>query len=262
MLGWVRSSVERGIMVEVTAQAPVKCSPLSRLSGCRNRIKSEHKHHNIYHQRKSTMEEILLDPNVVYLAAVTGVLFAFMAILTPGTGLFEIGALLALLFAAYGVYNLPNNIWALGIMLIGVVLFILALRKPQQRIYLTLSILFMMVGSLYLISGEVWWQPAVNPFLGTLISGLAGAFLWITTTKVMEARDVQPTFDLERLVGAIGETKTPLHNEGSVQVSGELWTARSEVFIERGIQVRVTGRDGFVLDVEPVEKAQDLEGET
>lgn len=203
------------------------------------------------------MEEILLDPNVVYLAAVIGVLFAFMSILTPGTGLFEIGALLALLFAAYGVYNLPTNVWALGIMLVGLVLFIIALRRPDQRIYLALSIIFMMVGSLYLISGEVWWQPAVNPFLGLLISGLAGAFLWISTVKVFEAREMQPSFDLDRLIGATGETKTPIYNEGSVQVRGELWTARSEKFIERGTQVRVVGREGFILDVEPVDIEQD-----
>ena len=200
------------------------------------------------------MEEILLDPNIVYLAAVTGLLFAFMAILTPGTGLFEIGALLALLYAAYGVYNLPTNNWALVVMLLGLVLFIVALRRPHQRI-------FMMFGSLYLISGDVWWQPAVNPFLGLLISGLAGAFLWISTTKVLEAREVQPTFDLERLVGATGEAKTPIQTEGSVQVSGELWTARSEEFIERGTQIRVIGREGFILDVEPLEKEPDQEGE-
>lgn len=202
------------------------------------------------------MEEFLLDPNVVYLASVVGVLFAFMSILTPGTGLFEIGALLALLYAAYGVYSLPTNTWSLGIMLVGLVLFIVSLRRPGQRIFLALSIIFMMVGSLYLISGEVWWQPAVNPFLGLLISGLAGAFLWISTTKVFEAREVQPTFDLERLIGSMGETKTPIHNEGSVQVRGELWTARSENFIDRGAQVRVVGREGFILDVEPVETEQ------
>lgn len=207
------------------------------------------------------MEEILLDPNIVYLAAVTGLLFAFMAILTPGTGLFEIGALLALLYAAYGVYNLPTNNWALVVMLLGLVLFIVALRRPHQRIFLALSIIFMMFGSLYLISGDVWWQPAVNPFLGLLISGLAGAFLWISTTKVLEAREVQPTFDLERLVGATGEAKTPIQTEGSVQVSGELWTARSEEFIERGTQIRVIGREGFILDVEPLEIEPDQEGE-
>ena len=200
------------------------------------------------------MEEIILNPNIVYLSLVIGVLFAFMAILTPGTGVFEIGGSLALLFAGWGVYNLPTNIWALGIMLIGVVLFILALRKPQQHIYLALAIIFMMGGSVYLISGEVWWKPAVNPFLGLLISGLAGAFLWITTFKVMEAREVQPVFDLERLIGEIGEAKTRIHPDGSVQVEGELWTARSETPILAGAKVRVVGREGFILEVVPAEE--------
>ena len=90
---------------------------------------------------------------------------------------------------------------------------------------------------------------------------MAGAFLWISTTKVLEARETQPTFDLERLIGETGEAKTPIQTEGSVQVSGELWTARSEEFIERGTQIRVIGREGFILDVEPLEKTEDEEGE-
>jgi membrane-bound ClpP family serine protease len=34
-------------------------------------------------------------------------------------------------------------------------------------------------------------------------------------------------------------------------VAGELWTARSEQVIPDGARVRVTGQEGFILDVEP-----------
>ena len=36
------------------------------------------------------------------------------------------------------------------------------------------------------------------------------------------------TVDLSALVGQMGEAKTRVHKEGSVQVDGELWSARSQ----------------------------------
>ena len=55
---------------------------------------------------------------------------------------------------------------------------------------------------------------------------------------------------LSVLIGAVGEAKSDVHHEGSVQVNKELWTARSEELIEAGSQIRVVGREGFVLVVE------------
>jgi membrane-bound ClpP family serine protease len=60
----------------------------------------------------------------------------------------------------------------------------------------------------------------------------------------------RPKHDLKSLLGQIGETKTIVQNEGSVQMDGELWSARSEKRIPTGKQVRVVGRDGFTLIVE------------
>jgi len=54
------------------------------------------------------------------------------------------------------------------------------------------------------------------------------------------------------MVGQVGEAKTRIHSEGSVQVSGELWSARSEKPIPTGSAVRVLAREGFILLVEKV----------
>jgi membrane-bound ClpP family serine protease len=59
------------------------------------------------------------------------------------------------------------------------------------------------------------------------------------------------------LVGQPGEARTEVYNDGSVQVSGELWSARSDHPIPAGSHVRVVGREGFVLVVEK-EKSQKI----
>ncbi len=198
-------------------------------------------------------ENLLLDPNLAYLFLVFGFSLALVAILTPGTGLMEIGALFSLLLAGYGVYNLPINVWALVILVAGVIPFIWALRRSRQYVYLGLSILTLIVGSAFLFKSEVWWRPAVNPVLAGVVSLLVGGFFWLVAKKTLEAEAMPPAHDLSVLVGAIGEAKSDVHHEGTVQVLGELWTARSEEPIPVGSAIRVVGREGFILEVEEVE---------
>ncbi len=196
----------------------------------------------------------LLDPNVAYLTLVIAFLLTVFAILTPGTGLFEVGAAFALLLAGWQVYNLPFNAWSLVIVVLAGLFFLLALRRRKdQMVYLAASVVALVVGSVFLFHGETLWQPAVNPLVAVIVSALAGALFWVYSRKAIEAGARIPSHDLGGLVGALGEARTDVQKEGSVYISGEMWTARSPVLIPRGARVRVTRREGFVLDVEPVE---------
>jgi membrane-bound serine protease (ClpP class) len=200
------------------------------------------------------MLDILLNPNLAYLFLVGGFSLSLLAILTPGTGLLEISAVILLLLAGWGVYSLPINYWALAVLIIGVFPFFLALRRSRQLIYLGISVLALVIGSAFLFRGEFWWQPAVNPFLALVVSLLAGGFFWIVARKALEADSVTPSHDLGVLIGAVGEAKTEVYHEGSVQVLGELWTARSRASIPSGAMVRVIGREGLILEVEQVDE--------
>jgi membrane-bound serine protease (ClpP class) len=196
--------------------------------------------------------DFLLDPNVAYLVLVGAALLTMMAVLNPGTGVLEIVALFLWLISGYIIFNLPINFWALGLMLLGVVLFLLSLRKIRSLIYLGLSIAAVIIGSIFLFD-QPGWQPAVNPILAVIVSVFVAGFTWIVANKALEAESMRPAHDLEALVGAVGEAKTSIHDEGSVQVAGELWSAKSQQSIPEGTHIRVTGRDGFRLVVEKID---------
>jgi membrane-bound serine protease (ClpP class) len=196
--------------------------------------------------------EILLNPNFAYLLLSAGLFFTVLAMLSPGTGILEILGLVMLIAAGWSIYNLPINGWALLVILIGIVLFFLAIRRSKQMIYLAASIASLVVGSAFLFRSEEWYIPAVNPFLALAVSLFMGIFFWIVARKVLEAESVRPTHDLGALLGKEGVAKSEIHAEGSVQVSGELWTATSMEPIPEGANVRVVGRDGFMLQVEAV----------
>jgi len=198
------------------------------------------------------MEEFLLNPNLVYLFIIGGMSLAFMAILTPGTGILEISALFFLILAGWGIFNLPINYWALVLLVIGVFPPIFALRKTKKNYYLGISVASLVIGSAYLLRGESWYQLAVSPGLAITVSVLIGGLFWIITKKTLEADAAPPSHALGILIGALGEAKSEIFHEGSVQVNKELWTARSKEPIESGTQVRVIDREGFILLVEKV----------
>jgi len=193
--------------------------------------------------------DFLLDPNVAYLFLLAGVLLGLMAIVTPGTGMFEVGAFFCLALAGYAVYNLSFNLWALIVLVLSLIPFVFAIQKPKREWFLALSILGLVVGSVFLFATD-GWQPAVNPMLSAVSSILYAGFLWVVIQKTLQASHALPSHDLSTLIGQIGEAKTRIHSEGSVQVAGELWSARSEKTIPNGSPVKVVGREGFVLVVE------------
>jgi len=195
----------------------------------------------------------LLDPNFAYLLIVAGFLLTVFALLTPGTGLFEVGAVIVLGLAAWRIVDLSINIWALIVLVLGLVPLVFAIRNRQRTLNLLLTIGAFIIGSAFLFRAEKWWQPAVHPVLAVVTSLAAGGLLWLMTTKVLEAEDKRPSHDLSGLVGSIGEARTDIHAEGSVYLMGEMWTAESDSPIRAGSQVRVVSRDGFVLHVKEIE---------
>jgi len=201
--------------------------------------------------------EILINPNVAYLILVVGVVLTIMALFAPGTGILEVSALFVLLLAGWEMTQLPINLWALGLLVLGVIPFLFAVRKSRNIAFLIIALIAFVIGSAYLFQGAAWWQPGVNIILAVIVSILASGFIWFAATKVLESEKLRPRHDLAKIIGETGEAKTEIHDEGSVQIGSELWSARSSVLIYEGSKVRVVKRDGFILEVEPVPSKED-----
>ncbi len=198
--------------------------------------------------------DTFVNANIAYLLLLFGSIALLMALLTPGTHLIEGVAFLLLFLAGYEVFRLGFNWWALVVLVLSLVPFLYSIRKPGHNWALAVSIIGVIAGSLYLFPGT-GFVPAVNPILAVVMSALSGAFLWFATRKIMLAIRARPLQDMERLVGQIGQTRTEVQVSGSVQVASELWSARSSSAIPAGSWVRVVGREGFTLVVEPKDQS-------
>ncbi len=195
--------------------------------------------------------DFLLDANVTYVLLVIAMLLIMMSLLTPGTGLLEMSALFALVLAGYGAYNLDINLWALVPLALAIAPFLYAIRIPKWRVPLLIAtILLATGGSVILFPGENGNLSGVNPLLAGVVSLAAGGLLWLFVERTLAAMMSPPAHGDHHLIGHLGEARTDIKNEGSVQVNSELWSARSSTPIPAGSRVRIVGKEGLVLIVE------------
>jgi membrane-bound ClpP family serine protease len=199
--------------------------------------------------------EFLINPNVSYVLLVLGIMTATLALFAPGTGLLEAGAMIILVLAGYGIANLPVNLWAVVIVLLGAVplgLGLSRLLQLKERIRLLVaSMLIFLIGSAFLYRGESW-LPAVNLLMIVILWPVALGLTWFIAKKGLEAAAYRSAFNLDQLVGMTGQASSDIRGRGTVYVNGEEWSAVSNAFIPSGSAVRVLRRSGLTLEVDLV----------
>ena len=190
-----------------------------------------------------------LIPNLLYLTLVFGLWFAALAIVTPGTGIYESLAFVALLLTGVGTFFVPLNLWALIPLGVGLVAFGVSFWRKKEGLLLAAAALCMSLGSMYLFRSEAG-GPAVYPALALVTSIFTLGFFWLTIRQAIRAMRGQLSVDPLAVIGMVGEVRTPIDPMGSVYVGGELWTAQADQPIPEGAQVKVVDREGLVVTVE------------
>jgi len=168
--------------------------------------------------------DLIIDPNIAYMILVVGFVLGLLALFTPGTGFLEAGVLIAIMVAGYAIIRQPINLWALILLAVGVIPFLIALRKYKQWLYLIPAIFSIVIGSVFLFRTETG-GAAINPVLASVMSVIAVVLLWIIGRKGIEALGLQPTQDLGALIGQTGIARTDIRQVGTIYVAGEEWTA-------------------------------------
>lgn len=191
-----------------------------------------------------------LIPNFLYLVLVAGLWFTALAVVTPGTGVYETLAAVALIISGLGILVIPLNSLAFLPLGIGAVLYGVSLWGRNRGVWLLLVAIFLSIGSAFIFEAEQG-GPAVNLMLATFTSVLNIAFFWVIVRQAILAARTDPTINPSRVLGLIGEARTRIDPTGSVYVGGELWSARSDEPIKAGAEIQVVDREGLMLTVSP-----------
>lgn len=188
-----------------------------------------------------------IDPNLVYLILVAGLWAGVTAVYSPGTTILEILALVGLVVAVVLLSAMPTNWIAAGILATGVVIFIIMPFIQRQSIGIPISGLALQaVGGLLLFNEHPtqWLLIGFTVFISLV-------YYWLVLLPILNKTPVEAKalYD-DTIIGARGRVLTPINPIGTIQLSGETWTARSEKPLKVGDEVVVIDRQGLQLTVE------------
>lgn len=193
-------------------------------------------------------------PNLFYILLIAGVWSATFAIITPGTGVFELMALFALGGTGIGLFYVPYNLWALVPLILGISAFIFALWKKEfANVSLGLSAILISLGSILLFGSESG-RVALNPLLATVVTLFTLLLYWVGIRQIIAAHRLRTAYDPSLILEHVGEVRTALDPVGTVYVKGELWSAEADEKILEGEQIQVTDRKGLMLFVAQLER--------
>ncbi len=196
------------------------------------------------------------EPILAYLLFIFGFWTLLFGISTPGLGAEMVGGLL-LLLGLMGLGLMGASLGAMLLMLVGFALLLAEFLTPGFSILGGGGLICVLLGSLLLFPGE--WAVGAE-WLNTLYTILflvplsLGAFFIFVAYKVVTARRRRP-FEMG-IIGETAEAMGEIRGEGFVKVRGEIWRARSGMEIRSGGRVRIVGKEGPILIVEPIREEQ------
>jgi membrane-bound serine protease (ClpP class) len=196
----------------------------------------------------------ITNPNVAYLALIVGLLMLVVAVTTPGTGLAEVIAVIALAVALIGLVQLSANFAGVVLIIAAFVLFALDVTQTQHGALTLGGAVALVVGSLLLFPVREG-GPTVSLWLVAGVTIVMVAVSLVFFSALMRWRKQHRVDNAaQEVVGQRGVVKTattPL-TPGTAQVSGQLWTIEADEPIEPGTEVEVMGREGLTLKVKKV----------
>ena len=188
------------------------------------------------------------NPSVPYFLLVAGMLLVLFEFFTVGIGLAAAAGVLALSLSAYGLGVLPTRPGALALLVLGILGLSVDLQAGAPRFWTVIGTAALIGGSLTLYAGMT------VPLLAVVLV-LAGTALFVGAAMpaVMRARFSTPTIGRESMLGEMGVARSAIAPDGTVEVRGAPWRARTNraTPLATGDRLRVVGIDGLVLEVEP-----------
>jgi membrane-bound serine protease (ClpP class) len=193
----------------------------------------------------------LADPNIALLLLSLGGVGIYFELANPGAMLPGIVGAIFLILAFLSLGTLPLSYAGLAFVILGLVLMGAEVFVASGGLLGVGGVVAFGLGALLFIDERrAPFLEVSRPLILVLTVGM-GAFVLIALRGMMQVRRKPPAFATDELVGRVASVRTPTE----VFVLGELWQARPAAAHEGGLvpgaTVRIVGRSGFVLVVEP-----------
>lgn len=202
---------------------------------------------------RSRVLSVITNPNVAYLLMLLGVYGLFFELASPGYILPGVIGAIALVLALFALQVLPVNYAGLALMLLGIAFMVGEMFVPSFGALGIGGVVAFVIGSVILFdTGEGGYRVSL-PLIGGVALASAAFFMGVIAMALRVHR--RPVVSgAEELIGGVGRALDDFEANGLVHTHGESWQARSATPLHRGQKVRIAGREGLTLIVEPLNK--------
>ncbi|HEY4333286.1 MAG TPA: NfeD family protein, partial [Ilumatobacteraceae bacterium] len=194
-------------------------------------------------------------PAVAYLLFVIGMALLIFEFFTAGVGVAGVVGAGSLILSCYGLAALPTRGWAVAALLVSMFAFAIDVQVGVPRFWTGVGIVMFIIGTWFLYRDVL--GADLRPSWITLLAGIGGVLLAfiVGMPSMVRTRFATPTVGREWMIGELGTALAEINPEGTAQVGGGRWRARTNraTPIKPGEALRVVAIDGVTLEVEPEE---------
>jgi membrane-bound serine protease (ClpP class) len=171
----------------------------------------------------------------------------------PGAFVPGVVGAIFLLLGLYALQLLPVNYAGLALILLGIAFMVVEAFVPAFGILGIGGIIAFVIGSVILLDTDVPGYGISWPLIAA-VAATSGAFFMIVLAMAVKARGRPVVSGPEELIGSYGRVAEWRGRAGRVRVHSETWNASASRPLKPGKRVRVSGREGLILIVEPADE--------
>jgi membrane-bound serine protease (ClpP class) len=193
---------------------------------------------------------VITNPNVAFILLLIGVYGIILEFFSPGAVAPGLIGSISLLVALYALNLLPINYAGAGLVLLGMALMIAEVHIGAFGAIGVGGIVAFAIGAIMMFpSGVPGLELSPMVIAGTV--GVTATFFLLVISMLVRSHKRSVITGQEALIGAEAQAISWDGPEGRIRVEGEVWRARAKAPLQPGSRVKVIGRDGLVLTVEP-----------
>lgn len=170
--------------------------------------------------------DIISDPNIAYIFMMLGIYGLMFELYNPGAIFPGVVGVISLILAFYSLHTLPLNYAGVGLILFGVVLFLLEIKIVSHGLLAIGGVVSLGMGSVMLFETNSLLDVVAVSWEVIVAAVLVSAFFFLFVIGMgLKAQRRKPTTGSEGLRGEEGSAISDLHPDGQVRVHGEIWSA-------------------------------------
>jgi membrane-bound serine protease (ClpP class) len=197
--------------------------------------------------------ELIANPDAAFVLLLIGIYALLLELATPGGFLPGLVGVVCLVLAAIALSALPVQYGALALLIAGIALMTGEAFTPGFGVLGLLGFAAFVGGGYFLFDApadQLEMRVSMPLLAGSAVAS-AGLIFFVISAAIKARRKPAAT-GAEQMLAEQGTVIDWSGTSGNIRIRGEVWAARASRSLAPGDAVRVTNRDGLVLDVEPV----------